>query len=95
MVFGNEFQETTRRWEFKASHSVESLTLGSSDGESYSPKLCRERKDHLQRSKSFHQIIHEISSSTKKLEEETSGLLHDMVRFLRITETELFSDTIN
>lgn len=91
MVFGNEFHETTRRREFKASHSVESLTSGSSDGESYSPKLCRERKDHLQRSKSLHQIIHEMSSSTKKLEEETSGLLHDMVsfRFLRITKTYL------
>ena len=26
--------------------------------------------------------MHEMSSSTKKLEEETSGLLRDMVRFL-------------
>ncbi|KAJ7378788.1 hypothetical protein OS493_021375 [Desmophyllum pertusum] len=79
MVFGNEFHEnSSRRREFKTSHSVESLTSGSSDGESYSPRLSHVRKSQLQRTKSFHQIIHEMSSSTKKLEEETSVLLRDM-----------------
>lgn len=83
MVFGNEFHEnSSRRREFKTSYSVESLTSGSSDGESYSPRLSHVRKSQLQRTKSFHQIIHEMSSSTKKLEEETSVLLRDMVRFL-------------
>lgn len=82
MVFGNEFHENTRRRQFKTSHSVESLTSGSSDGESLSPRFFRERKNPLKRTKSFHEIIHEMSSSTKKLEEETTGLLRDMVRFL-------------
>lgn len=95
MVFGNEFHEKTRRREFKTSYSVESLTSGSSDGESHSPKLCRERKNQLQRAKSFHEIIHEMSSSTKRLEEQTSGLLRDMVRFLLITRGQLFSAAIN
>jgi len=81
MVFGNEFHDTRRR-QFKTSHSVESLTSGSSDGESLSPRFYRERKNPLKRAKSFHEIIYEMSSSTKKLEEETSGLLRDMVRFL-------------
>lgn len=78
MVFGNEFHENTRRRQFKTSHSVESLTSGSSDGESLSPRFFHERKNPLKRTKSFHEIIHEMSSSTKKLEEETSGLLRDM-----------------
>jgi len=89
MVFGNEFQENTRRRQFKTSHSVESLTSGSSDGESLSPRFYRERKTPLKRAKSFHEIIYEMSSSTKKLEEETSGLLRDMVRFL-LNQGQLF-----
>lgn len=89
MVFGNEFHENTRRRQFKTSHSVESLTSGSSDGESLSPRFFRERKNPLKRTKSFHEIIHEMSSSTKKLEEETSGLLRDMVRFLFVSKGQL------
>lgn len=87
MVFGKEFFEKTRRREFKSSFSVESCTSESgSDSELYSPSLSVRRKyDHLQRTKSFHQIMSEMSSNTRKLEEETSGLLRDLVRVL-ITE---------
>lgn len=85
MLFGNDrdFHEKASRRAFKTSYSVESLTSGSSDGESYSPRLSRVRRTagQLERAKSFHQIIHEMNSSTKRLEEEMSGLLRDMVSF--------------
>ncbi|XP_027043505.1 uncharacterized protein [Pocillopora verrucosa] len=73
-------ERISRRVEFKTSYSVESLTSGSSDGESYSPRLphVRRRDSLLQRTKSFSQIIHEMGSNTKKLEEEMYGLLRDM-----------------
>lgn len=76
-------ERISRRVEFKTSYSVESLTSGSSDGESYSPRLphVRRRDSLLQRTKSFSQIIHEMGSNTKKLEEEMYGLLRDMVSF--------------
>ena len=86
-------QERIRqRVEFKTSYSVESLTSGSSDGESYSPRLphVRRRDSLLQRTKSFSQIIHEMGSNTKKLEEEMYGLLRDMVSFYFNKNLELF-----
>lgn len=78
---GHEFQERiSRRVEFQTSYSIESLTSGSSDGEFYSPRLSHVRSSEslLQRTKSFNQTIHEMGLSTKKLEQEMSGLLRDM-----------------
>lgn len=85
-------ERISRRVEFKTSYSVESLTSGSSDGESYSPRLphVRRRDSLLQRTKSFSQIIHEMGSNTKKLEEEMYGLLRDMVSFYFNKNLELF-----
>lgn len=80
MVFENEFS----RREFRSSFRVESFTSDSSgsDGEVYLPSSSGTRKhNHLQRTKTFHQLVNEMSSSTRKLEEETSGLLRDLVRF--------------
>ena len=81
MVFGNEFS----RREFRSSFRVESFRSDSSgsEGEASSPSLSGTRKhNHTQRTKTFHQLVNEMSSSTRKLEEETSGLLRDLVRFI-------------
>lgn len=85
MVFENEF---SRRSEFRSIFRIESLTSDSgSDGELHSPSLsgARRKRDHLQRTKTFHQLVNEMSSNTRKLEEETSGLLRDLVRFVQTT----------
>ena len=87
MVVGNSNQTKSRRREFRSNYSVESFTSeSSSDGEINSRRnslsFSGTRKyDHLQRTKSFHQLMNEMSSSTRKLEEETTGLLRDLVRF--------------
>ena len=84
MVYGKEYTEKTRRSEMQASFSVESYSSESgSDGEIGKTSLTDTRKpDHSQRTKtSFHRLINQMGSSTRKLEEETSGLLRDLVRF--------------
>lgn len=84
MVYGKEYTEKTRRRELQASFSVESYSPESgSDGEIGRTSLTDARKPvHLQRTKTFHQLINQMGSSTRKLEEETSGLLRDLVRFV-------------
>ena len=87
MVIGNEFHEKTRRREFRSNFRVKSFASESgSDEEVYSPRLSGTTRKHrqLQRTKSFHRLINEMSSSTRKLEEETSILLRDLVSFYRI-----------
>ena len=85
MVYGKEYTEKTRRRELQASFSVESYSSESgSDGEIGIRSLTDTRKPaHSQRTKtSFHRLINQMGSSTRKLEEETSGLLRDLVRFV-------------
>lgn len=85
MVYGKEYTEKTKRRELQASFSVESYSSESgSDGEIGITSLTDTRKPaHSQRTKtSFHRLINQMGSSTRKLEEETSGLLRDLVRFV-------------
>lgn len=85
MVYGKEYTEKTRRRELQASFSVESYSSESgSDGEMGRTNFTDTRKPaHLQRTNtSFHRLINQMGSSTRKLEEETSGLLRDLVRFV-------------
>ena len=85
MVYGKEYTEKTRRRELQASFSVESYSSESgSDGEIGITSLTDTSKPaHSQRPKtSFHRLINQMGSSTRKLEEETSGLLRDLVRFV-------------
>ena len=80
MVWGNEL---SRSGKFQASFRVESFASdnSSSDGETQSQRLSGTRQKH--RRKTFQELVNEMSTSTRKLEEETSGLLRDLVRTTR------------
>lgn len=75
MVWGNEL---SRSGKFQASFRVESFASdnSSSDGETQSQRLSGTRQKH--RRKTFQELVNEMSTSTRKLEEETSGLLRDL-----------------
>ena len=77
MVLGDEF---SRRKKFRSNFRVENLASdsnSSSDGETNSQKLSGVRGKR--KIKTFPELVHEMSTNTRKLGEETSGLLRDLV----------------
>lgn len=76
MVLGDEF---SRRKKFRSNFRVENLASdsnSSSDGETNSQKLSGVRGKR--KIKTFPELVHETSTNTRKLEEETSALLRDL-----------------
>ena len=73
-VSGNEL---SRRGEFRGIGSLVSESCGS-EGEKHPLRLSGTRQKQ-KRLMTFQELVNEMSTNTRKLEEETSGLLRDLV----------------